>query len=86
MIGIFYSRFTLGGDIAMKGMLTKGLSLLALTGVLFAGVPSADALSINVYTNKTDWVNALSGSYMTENFNDATLQFRTELCVWLEWG
>jgi len=66
----FYSRFTLGGDIAMKGMLTKGLSLLALNGVLFAGVPSADALSINVYHNKANWKNAVDHTFKKENFNE----------------
>jgi hypothetical protein len=58
----------------MKSMLTRGLSLLALTGVLFSGVPSADALSITVYHNKNSWKNAVNNTFKKENFNDAILK------------
>ena len=44
----------------MKSLVTKGLSLFALTGLLFAGVPSAEALTITstVLERKTNvWTN-----------------------------
>jgi len=68
----------------MKGMLTKGLSLLAFTGMLFVGVPSADALSITVYHNKADWKNAVDHTFKKENFNDAVL--KPGLSYTSDWG
>ena len=57
----------------MKTRLGSGLTMMALAGMLFAGTPSAEAVNFTVYTNKTDWTNALSTSVVTENFSDATL-------------
>jgi len=57
----------------MKTRIRTGLGMMALAGMLFAVIPSAEAVTFTVYSNKTAWTNALSTSVMTENFSDATL-------------
>ena len=57
----------------MKTILTIGVSMLALAGMLFGGTPSAEAVTFTVYTDKTAWTNALIIPFVTEDFSDATL-------------
>jgi len=59
----------------MKTILTKGLSLLALTGVLFAGVPAADALTITSTVSERSsnvWTNSGAGVVYTASPYDFT--------------
>lgn len=53
----------------MRKLFVLGL-MLALVMAL-AG--AAGALEVNIYTDKTAWMNALGGNFLTEDFNDAQL-------------
>ncbi len=48
--------------------------MLGLALVMFLSLAAAaEALTVTVYTDKTAWENAVGGTILTEDFNDATL-------------
>lgn len=52
----------------------RKLFFLGLTLVLFMSLSETVlGFTVTIYTDKTEWENALAGQYLTENFNDLIL-------------
>ena len=56
-----------------EGWFMRKLAMLGVTLVAFMSLATTVSASITVYTDKTQWENALGGQFLTEAFEDSTL-------------